>query len=325
MIKESLHGPSHHPLVSVIVPVFNTKQYLDRFLESLTIQTFDDWECILVDDGSTDGSCSICREYAVKDSRFKVIRKKNGGVGSARNKGMEIAKGDWIYFSDSDDELYSDTIETLISLTSDDISLVMAGYDDIDFNGAQRNMPIPFFIETLNKEEAIRRLFTPKYYGYEGYLWCKLFKKKAINQHNLTFREDIAYNEDCLFIMNYLLLSEKPIRFTSKSVYRYCFNTTGAIGSSKTKFNKKFVSDFDVFIEMLTILRNVNYPKDIINAVKNRAISSYLSIMDMMKKYKADDSNIKKHLKNSLKSNIGYWYFYKRRTMCFFCRIISEH
>ena len=97
----------HAPLISIIVPVYNTARWLPRCLDSIQNQTFTDWECILSDDGSTDESGVICDEYAAKDPRFRVIHKENGGVSSARNAGLEAARGKYIQFVDSDD--YVDT------------------------------------------------------------------------------------------------------------------------------------------------------------------------------------------------------------------------
>lgn len=310
---------SYNPKISIIVPVYNVEKYLHRCLNSIIVQTFTNWECILVDDGSFDDSGNICEEYKVKDSRFKVVHKKNGGVSSARNYGIKSAKGEWIYFSDSDDELYPDCLESLLTNIENDTCLVMAGYDDIDLNGKQRNLPIALFNEKLTHEEAIRRLFIPKYYGYEGYLWCKLFKRYEIINKQLTFRENIAFNEDCLFILQFLLATTGSVEYTSKSVYRYCFNTTGAIGSTKEHFNKNFISDFDIFIEMLAILQREHCPKDVERAVKNRAISSFLFIQKMMKKDSISDETISSHLRGLLKEHIGY-YFYYRRIVCFIYR-----
>jgi glycosyltransferase involved in cell wall biosynthesis len=95
------------PTISIIVPVYNTEKYLRRCLDSIVAQTFKDYECIIVDDGSTDGSAAICDEYEKKDSRFKVLHKENEGVSAARNVGIEYAEGEFITFVDSDDYLSS--------------------------------------------------------------------------------------------------------------------------------------------------------------------------------------------------------------------------
>ena len=91
------------PQISVIVPVYNTEKYLHRCIDSILAQTFTDFELLLIDDGSTDNSGTICDEYATKDSRVRVFHKKNGGVSSARNLGVDNAKGEWVTFVDSDD------------------------------------------------------------------------------------------------------------------------------------------------------------------------------------------------------------------------------
>ena len=109
------------PKISIIVPVYKVEQYLRRCLDSIVAQTFTDWECILIDDGSPDNSGRICDEYAEKDKRFRVFHQENVGVSAARNKGLDEARGEWIGFVDSDDwiekemyeYLYNDAIETM--------------------------------------------------------------------------------------------------------------------------------------------------------------------------------------------------------------------
>ena len=97
-----------NPKISVIVPVYNVEKYLHRCVDSILAQTFNDFELLLIDDGSKDKSGAICDEYAAKDSRVRVFHKENGGVSSARNLGLENAKGDWIIFIDSDDWIADD-------------------------------------------------------------------------------------------------------------------------------------------------------------------------------------------------------------------------
>ena len=115
------------PQISVIVPVYNVERYLCKCLDSILTQTITEWECILVDDGSTDKSGSICDEYAKKDGRFIVMHKENGGVSSARNLGIKGAHGEWISFVDADDELYEESLSTLYSFVSDSVDIVVAG------------------------------------------------------------------------------------------------------------------------------------------------------------------------------------------------------
>ena len=98
------------PKVSVIVPVYKAEKYLRQCIESILAQTFTDWECILVDDGSPDHSGAICDEYAQKDARSRVIHKENGGVSSARKVGLDNVKGDWSTFLDADDFIYKNAL-----------------------------------------------------------------------------------------------------------------------------------------------------------------------------------------------------------------------
>ena len=105
------------PFFSIIIPVYNVAPYLRECLDSVLAQTFTDWEAICVDDGSTDGSGAILDEYAAEDRRFRVIHQKNTGVGSARNKGLDIANGEWVLFLDSDDVWQHKLLSTVVSMT----------------------------------------------------------------------------------------------------------------------------------------------------------------------------------------------------------------
>lgn len=122
----------NNPLISIVVPVYNVEKFLRSCLDSILFQTYTNWEAILVDDGSNDNSGCICDEYAQKDRRIRVIYKKNGGVSSARNVGIENARGDWFLFCDSDDILYEDTLHTFVSRINDGIDSVCGGYVEID-------------------------------------------------------------------------------------------------------------------------------------------------------------------------------------------------
>jgi len=124
------------PTISIIIPVYNAELYLRQCIESVIAQTFEDWEAILVNDGSKDGSLDICQEYAAKDERIKVIDKPNGGVSSARNKGLEVAQGDWITFMDSDDWLDADAFEVYYEAAQrTGADIVKTGYRRVCNNG----------------------------------------------------------------------------------------------------------------------------------------------------------------------------------------------
>lgn len=118
---------NHNPKISVIVPVYNVEKYLRRCVDSILAQTFTDFELLLIDDGSKDKSGEICDEYAKTDNRVKVFHKENGGVSSARNLGLDNAKGEWICFCDADDWVLSEWLQAF--------SLLILGNEDIIFSG----------------------------------------------------------------------------------------------------------------------------------------------------------------------------------------------
>lgn len=121
--KTNLAAGTPAPLVSVIVPVYKVEKYLAECIESVLAQTFKDFELILVDDGSPDNSGKICDDYAARDSRIRVFHKENGGVSSARNLGLDKARGEWITFVDSDDKLFPNALEALIKIGKKDNSI----------------------------------------------------------------------------------------------------------------------------------------------------------------------------------------------------------
>ena len=163
------------PYISVIVPVYNVKLLLPRCIDSLLNQKFTDYELLLIDDGSTDGSGEICDEYGEKDSRIKVIHKSNEGVSKARNKGIDEAKGEWITFVDSDDYVGFDYLSNLYTCTNPDIDLVVLSLKHMRENGEV------LYDYQLPKEEKVydkfdfAKMVKEQYLAQRGYTVSKLF------------------------------------------------------------------------------------------------------------------------------------------------------
>lgn len=208
-----------NPLVSIIVPVYNAERYLNRCIDSIFKQTFPDWELLLINDGSTDGSGIICSDYAEKDLRVRVFQKSNGGVSSARNIGIDEAKGKWIMFVDADDYLFEESLECLLNVSC--IDLVVGGYIRIhrstgnSYTFLANNKVVHIGIETELTEKLIETfLFTP---------WCKLFKREIIEANKLRFNQDLFYGEDTDFVLKYIIKIDF-IQFISQPVYCYCYN-----------------------------------------------------------------------------------------------------
>lgn len=144
-------------LISVIVPVYNTELYLSRCIDSIIDQTYKNLEIILVDDGSTDHSGEICDSYAEKDKRIQVIHKENGGTASARNRGLEIARGEYVGFVDSDDYVAEDMYQTLVEYMQPDIDIICCGRVCILPRGKEKRYCINK-AEIFSREEALEEL-----------------------------------------------------------------------------------------------------------------------------------------------------------------------
>ena len=173
---------SNHPVVSVIVPVFNVENFLRECLDSLIVQSLDDIEIILVDDGSTDGCPSVCDAYAMTDRRIKVIHQENRGLSDARNAGIEIASADYLMFADSDDYVDKDFCATAYkTITETGSDMVVFGYDKVNVHG----IPTGDFNIYKNicgpatPEEALCYLSAQQ---TQEFAWCRIYRKELFRE-----------------------------------------------------------------------------------------------------------------------------------------------
>ena len=224
-------------LFSIIVPVYKVEEYIDKCVMSILNQTFTDFELILVDDGSPDNCPKLCDEYAKRDSRVKVIHKPNGGVSSARNEGIKVAKGDYIWFVDSDDYVEEHSLEKLykyIIETPADLYVFEHGfnefYDVKDMNG----------------------LLCDHYYRYDfGFEpWNKIYKWSLISDNKLFFDTEEKVGEDLLFNINYYT-KMKSCLFISEKLYHYVVRENSAMTTSDKERYKKQMRLFFKIRELL--------------------------------------------------------------------------
>lgn len=182
-------------MVSIIVPIYNTERYLSKCLESIRTQTYPNIEVIMVDDGSTDGSNSVASSYSEADNRFRLFSQKNAGVSAARNRGLDVAEGEYILFVDSDDWLEPQMIEKLVyNMIEYSTDISSCQYDrSTCFTGATT--------EVWNRDIALKNFLIHK--QINGSLVNKLFKKELIDSKRLD--ESIQYGEDALFSWKNLL------------------------------------------------------------------------------------------------------------------------
>ena len=192
-------------LISVIIPVYNVEQYVERCLNSVINQSYTNLEIILVDDGSTDRSGEICDQYALKDSRIKVIHEENAGLGEARNRGLRIVSGDYICFVDSDDWIEEDYCKELIEAaerTNSDISI--CGYNECFKDGKMPKVKYDDCFTTTGKEILHYTMIANSKYWFNISVWNKLYKREIISELWFKSRvyEDIMYNAESMYRTN---------------------------------------------------------------------------------------------------------------------------
>lgn len=235
-------------LITIIVPAYNVEKYLKKCLESIINQTYKNLEIILVDDGSTDNSGRICDEYAEKDDRIIVIHQENAGVSSARNKGIEIAKGEYIGFVDGDDYIEENMYEVLYkNLIQFDVDISMCNYYIVKNNQKSFHKHDIKKGILINDKKEFLELLNLNY--YRGFLWNKLFKTKMLKQ--IRLKEDIYVCEDLLLIVQIFNNCERYY-FDNNCYYNYVIRENSAI---RGKIDSRKFTVLNAYREITGILR----------------------------------------------------------------------
>lgn len=220
------------PVISIITPVYQAEALLPACIESVLAQTFPDWELLVIDDGSRDGSAAVCDRYGAADARIRVFHKANGGVSSARNLGLEQARGEYLAFLDADDRFEPAMLETLLGL------LKASGADtaacahrtvssEEDPGRTERVLPGGIYDAPAIREKIVvpllgERLRAPV---FNGFIWRYLYSAQVIRVAGLTFEG--AYLEDELFLLEYFC-EAKRLAVTETPLYRYYENPASA-------------------------------------------------------------------------------------------------
>ena len=305
--------------LSIIVPVYNVEKYLHRCLDSVLSQSFRDYELILVDDGSSDQSGKICDEYAARDERIRVFHKPNGGVSSARNVGLEHAKGEWIYFVDADDEVLTEGLQALVDGIRDDVDVVMGGLEKCEDNGKvvyeMEKGP-----EFLSRRDGILINYGASKVctGNWGWMTIRLFRNDIIRKHHLSFDPDVVYNEDELFVVRYLCSCSGKTHYINTSVYRYYESASSVMESTKHYFNSKVLTSFASLVRMYQcIANNKESDAELIRVAKDGIINRYIMIRGQMEQHNAIDNNVLREFRHQYIHECGFWFvvgFHIRRT-----------
>lgn len=306
------------PRFSIIIPVYNVAPYLRECFDSVLSQTIEDFEVLAVDDGSTDGSGQIVEEYAVKDQRITALHKTNKGVSSARNAGIDIAKGEYICFVDGDDIIAPTFLQDLYEAMGEADSS-MGGFKTFGLPDKPGRIVVPESKKVENLEESLYRFYDIRKTLALRYLWNRMFKTSIILNLRLRFREDIYYKEDGLFIVQYLCRSNGMVGITDSLLYNYRRTPNGAIGSVKFDFDEKLLTNLSAHALILQELHDkgissqilaiaINQAKSVANWLlslqkynKKNRLHSILTIEQMMKNLLGNGTYLKWRLQSFIK------------------------
>ena len=285
---------SNRPLISIIVPVYNMEKYLNRCVDSILGQRYDNIELILVDDGSTDSSFDICKNYQSKDSRVTAIHKENGGQGSARNIGLDIAKGDYIGFVDSDDLLLEDMYETLLSLLMQydaDVSTLKTFHFNDEAELKERDENTEHQSGVFTGYEALKERFSTGLIVTDSP--CnKLYKKELFK--DLRFLENRLLDDTAL---TYKILDKaNKIAYTDKCGYLVrCENTS----VSRRKYNVRRCDTILTYREIVDFIERQDKYKDLYVLVESAAAGAVFYNAGEFYKAKIKDKKTKNFIKES--------------------------
>lgn len=296
-------------MISVVVPVYNMGKVLPKCIGALLSQSYDDYEIILVNDGSTDGSGEACDQEAKKSEKIRVIHKANGGLSSARNCGIDQAKGEFIIFPDPDDWEETNYLEYLLAIKEKaNADLSICGYYRYTPKG-EFPEKLPPDAAMLDAKSALKRLVLPS--DFSGYVWNKLFSMKTIRDAGLRFDEELQCLQDLHFCFRYFQYCDRIV-YDPKPLYHYNINT--GVSSFSSPISARKLSAFKAY-EKIAMLAKESLCPELENAVYGQLYERSLKyiypyyynktnqpdLLDLLKHY------LKKYKKDFFTYNVHSW------------------
>ena len=259
----------NQPVVSIIVPVYKAEKYLFRCVDSILSQTFKDWECVLVDDGSPDKSGAICDKYAQRDSRIKVIHKENSGVSSARQAGLEAVKGEFVIHADSDDWLAPNMLEELVThQNKTGADLIVFDFYRVTNGNQMRICQKP---QALDNKQVLKDIISGHLYAC---CWNKLVRRSLIVKYGASFPKGINLGEDKCFLASLL---RKPVTVSYLPESLYYYDASISNNSLVRNISLKSIEEGVMMVSFLENLLGESFNDEIYEIkrrIKLRAISS---------------------------------------------------
>lgn len=294
-------------MISVIVPIYKAEKVIARCIESVIAQEYLDWELILVDDGSPDRSGEICDEYALKDERIRVVHKQNEGASQARNRGIRIAKGEYISFIDSDDYVAPNYLSDFVQDPQCDFEI--QGFTHI-YPQSNRVVQSP----SVSGRFSICEMFSLSslWYLVKGPC-CKLFRRIILEENDILFPKEFSYGEDEIFVLEYL-------SHCSNSVYVHAASNYFYTHDNEESLTHRFVSGLVLqaaIAKQYSLMRFIDtqkgpLPKSFLDFYcKDRAIDFYQSVYNIWVDF---DIALFDRIKQTYSTDIDLWSFIKKET-----------
>ena len=286
------------PLISVIVPVYNAEAFLCKCIDSIRVQTYQNLEIVLVNDGSVDRSAEICNYYAQQDIRVKVLHQRNKGVSEARNYGIAMANGDYIGFVDADDWIEKEMYQSLYELIEQyeaDVSIHSFFVEDSVGNDLSRTCSENSDVFIMNSKEAIKEMNYAR--RFAGHLCNKLFRRELFQ--GLFLNKDITIYEDMLFLWDVFHKANRVV-YKDRKVYHYIMQPESALSSG---WKESFLTVFNATEAMLKKTKK-EYPELLPYAQKTVLLSCLVVAMKLQDTNKLDKIYYKK-IKNRLRESFN--------------------
>lgn len=296
--------------VSIIVPIYNSEQYLPRCIDSILSQSYTDFELLLIDDGSKDGSGKICDAFTEKDSRVRVFHKENGGVSSARNLGLQEARGAWVCFVDSDDELLPDGLQTMVGVISEKVDMVMGGYCELEGETLQTDTTSFGGDGIIDQNKALLTMYPSADLPYMGYPWGKLFKRNLVLENGVSFDEHIRIKEDTLFVVEYLCGIQKQVFYIVTPVYKYVKSPTSVMGGMSRSYNPNYLTSFHAVVKMNGLVQSLSGRNKALSEVaKYEVVNRVYLVYGHMLENGVVDKKVVSELKSRAIHEVGLPYY----------------
>ena len=240
-------------LVSIVVPIYNAERYLSKCIQSISEQSYENIEIILLNYGSIDNSLRICNEHLLRDARIRMTSRESSGEAATRNLGIEIARGKYICFINSDDIIEKEYIEKLVC-NVEEKTLTFCGYK-IDSYCDIKDTSVTKIYRNL-REFYVKDNITDVFHkGFLSVVWNKIYDMEILKNNNLKFDEDINFGEDLVFNLEYLKLGIEKFKSVSAPLYHYIWRQRGRLqNKSKMDFLKIYEGPFDKLLDMSALL-----------------------------------------------------------------------